>query len=342
MLPSSKSLLGLSSVSDGVFVYNDSNLTKVMSNISNKTSLQEAQRNTLADNFVVLGILTIPIVLLGFIGALLFLYKLKKDSKQRRSVKALFVNLCVSTMVFCIFSGPFQALTYITQNNNFLASPTNDAICQINAFMNVATIYIVVLCHAAIAANRYFVIVFHDRPTIQNSKSLLIILLTSPWLITVLITIFPFFQLGGTYGYSELVHKCSFLKRDKFFLFACRIISAGFALTVIFCSYFAICLKVTRRTRQRFSVLYRQSNVVLDTSTLPQSSLATLRRMRKEVRVARSTFITCLAFVVCFLPATIHAFTVKNPTDLQGTFGMTLILLQWIGNFILFEASEKP
>ncbi|OQV25758.1 hypothetical protein BV898_00686 [Hypsibius exemplaris] len=298
-----------------------------MSQNDTNASVINRQNNSSSENdsysSVAFGIVTIPIVIVGFIGCILFLFVLYKDTKQRHSVRACFLNLCLSSLFFCIFSGPFQILTYITQDRNFLADPANDFWCQFSAFTNVALIYVVVLCHAAIAVNRYCVIIFYKRVRILKSKILLSILLVSPWFITIVIYIFPLFHLGASYGFGgNPVYKCSFQKREKAFLMASRAITTGSAVILICASYLAIWVKVTMNSR-------RPNCVGID--CIPPAAPKTLRQINKEVRVAKSTFITCLVFIIFFLPSTVQAFVIKNPANLQLVPGLTLILMQQIG-----------
>jgi hypothetical protein len=312
-----------------------------MNSSFNNTSFGKVPRNEFFS--IVLGILTIPIVIFGLSGALLFLYILKKDTKQRTSVKASFVNLCLSSLVFCIFSGPFQALTYITNTQNFLASPDHDGLCQLNAFLNISCVYIVVLCHASIAANRFLVIFFHDRPGILNSRLLFALLLIIPWAVPVAIYIFPFFHLGGSYGFlaAQPMYKCTFVKREKSYLFLSRTLTTGLALAIIFSAYFAIWLKVITIRSQGWR-LFNRSNTIEDGGVVPRPGPRYLRQMRRDVRVARNTFIACLALVICFLPSTVYVFSVKSTAN---SIGMTLIFLQWLGKFIfslvLYEYCER-
>ena len=310
-----------------------------MNRTNNSLSNTTASSHLTSPLTIVIGAITVPIVLIGLIGSLAFFYVLKHDTtKQRLSVKATFANLALAVFVFCTVSGPYQALTFIKQDRNFLAKPANDMWCQINAFSNVSMVYVVVLCHAAIALNRFCVILFYQRPHILKSRAMLAALLLSPWLVTFAIYVFPFFHLGGTFGYVRFpVYKCSFVDRKPSFLMASRALTTGLALVVICGAYFAIWLKVTVNEPRRAAVIARRSNAVRDRMIrVPVSSVPrALRQMKKEVKVAKSTFVTCLFFVVCFLPSTIQAFVMNNPNGLQSFAGQALITLQWIGNYSL-------
>ncbi|OQV25756.1 hypothetical protein BV898_00684 [Hypsibius exemplaris] len=293
-------------------------------NSTNESFVSRQNNSQSSNSSVALGVVTIPIVIIGFIGCVTFLVVLHNDKKHRQSVKACFLNLCLSSLFFCIFSGPFQILTYITQDRNFLADPANDFWCQFSAFTNVALVYVVVLCHAAIAVNRYCVIIFYKRVRILKSKILLSILLVSPWFITIVIYIFPLFHLGTSYGFvGDPTYKCTFLKREKAFLTASRAITTGVAVVLICASYLAIWVKVTMNSQRRH-------RVVLEDVTSGALAAGTLRQIKKEVRVAKSTCVTCLVFIVCFLPSTIQAFAVRSPGDMKQV-GLILIMLQHAG-----------
>ena len=312
-------------------------------NHTNSTSNSTASKQLKSLFTTVNGGVTVLIVFIGLVGSLAFLYVLKHDTtKQRLSVKATFANLALAVIVFCTISGPYQALTFIARDQNFLAKPANDMWCQINAFSNVSMIYVVVLCHAAIALNRLCVILFYQRPHILNSRALLAALLLSPWLATFTIYAFPFFHLGATYGYNRFpFSKCSFVERDQAFLISSRALTTGLALVVICGAYFVIWLKVTVNEPRRCAMIARWSNAVRDSPLGPQvpTPPRALRQWNKEVKVAKSTFMTCLFFVVCFLPSTTLAFVVSKSSELRSLTGEALLTLQWIGEFSSYQSS---
>ena len=65
--------------------------------------------------------------------------------------------------------------------------------------------------------------------------------------------------------------------------------------------------------------------------SLAQINTGNSRRMRKEIQVTQSVFITCLSFVMCYLPNTVYAIMVYRPQQIDAEPNLVTQLLLWIG-----------
>jgi 7 transmembrane receptor (rhodopsin family) len=263
------------------------------------------------------GISFIPISIIGTVGSILCLLTICcQKSNVRSTIDPLFINLAICTLIFSVFCCPFHAYSSLVGWPNFLITPTFFPLCQTIGFMYLETMAADRLMHAAIALQRFIVIVLSDRCAWLKSKFCTMVLLVAPWLMAAVVYVFPFFHLGGEYDYNFDFGRCGYTRvhsmryhqflRSFFFFFS--------SAAIVVC-YLGIVLKLAASHRK----------------VIQNPSAVRSLKMKREIGVTKIAFILCVLFTVCFLPATIHAFVAKSSAELFSPLGSGLVILLMFG-----------
>ncbi|XP_055350753.1 uncharacterized protein LOC129597292 [Paramacrobiotus metropolitanus] len=289
------------------------------------------------------GVMSIPLELVGIIGSIVFLHELHQNTKNRTSASAMFVNLCLATLLQTAVTSPLQTYTFLTGVPNGLSRPERAGLCKGVAFIYLVSVKAVILCQASIALNRLFFVIFVTRFPILQSRPVIISLLAFPWLISVLSHCLPLFNVGGAYGYSVLTNKCSYIRNEGAVMHFQRSFVTVLALFIIVVSYTAVSVKIFHVQHRLLKIrpLHREEIATTNMASINSTgngSLATvgnpkaLRQMRREIRAAKIALLSSSVFVACYLPTTLLSFVSgNNRRELLSPLGMSLLMVQSIG-----------
>ncbi|XP_055353230.1 melatonin receptor type 1A-like [Paramacrobiotus metropolitanus] len=275
----------------------------------------------------VFGIITIPISLVGTAGSIGCLGFIRTHAKQQSSsTNALYINLSIATLLFCGIVCPVHAYTQLAQQASSFAQPTYLAksACSFIGFFYFWTLTASAYSHSAIAANRLFIVVLQKSKL--SSTSTTVFLIAASWFIAGMTFMWPLLRLGGTYGFSTESMKCTFSSlTSPEFVISYKVLYGFVPVIIMVICYAAVFCKVAISSRKlRKNPAVNQAGALL----MPVNH----RRQRNaERKITQIAFITCVGFIVCYVPSAIFGFVVKARAALQSPMGMALVFLMWIG-----------
>lgn len=123
--------------------------------------------------------------------------------KASNSTTAFIVNLCVSDMLFCGFTMPLTALTFLNRNWYY-----GDILCKIFALIKFSNGLVSVFTVITIAVNRYVLIIYPQSYEKIYRKRNTLMLIISLWLFSFLLIFLPLFNVWGTLIFDPKVGDC--------------------------------------------------------------------------------------------------------------------------------------
>ena len=124
---------------------------------------------------------------ISFIANFLVCYVIIKNKRFRSVTYALIANLSVSDLMITIFNIPFNLMRFTMRDWIF-----GEFICKLTSLTLMCAIYVSTFTMAAIALDRYLVILYPLRPRLTFSAGIVIVVVT--WVIGVLMSLpFPMF-----------------------------------------------------------------------------------------------------------------------------------------------------
>lgn len=247
--------------------------------------------------------------IVGIIGNFVSILALSRSKRLRNPTTAFIVNLCVADLLFCCFSMPLSAITFIEKN-----WPYGDFLCQLFPLVRYSNGAVSLFSVIAITVNRYILIV-HPKiyPTVYTKRNMAI-MISLIWLTSVLLLLPPLLGVWGTLGYDPYVGTCTILQKNGFSP-KMPIYITGFALTSIIFAFcylriYVVVRNASKKTRREednknfsklsftsrnglFSRSYRHSEM---DDTLGQ------HRTKHELRVLKVMLVIFLVFILCYFP----------------------------------------
>ncbi|OQV21948.1 hypothetical protein BV898_04160 [Hypsibius exemplaris] len=317
---------------------------KVFSNLS--VLLPPNSSSNSVPVYEVYGIITIPIGVVGFIGSLLCVWTIWRSRqhhptqhKSSSNSNILFLNMSLSSLLFCGIVCPFHAYAQITQLRSTLAQRADDSLCQFIAFAYFTTLTASSYAHVTIALNRFFAVILSGTAHgMFQSKRFTVFMMALSWMVAGATFAPPLFRSFKTvsYGFSEESMKCTFTSLgNSVYVIAYKVVYAWIPFLIMVLCYACIFLKLKlskKRIRHQNQPIesIQQSN-----GGNPRVAVMKLirqrRSMRGEIRVTKIAFITCASFLACYVPNTLFGFAVKTRKELQSPLGIALVMLWWVG-----------
>ncbi|OWA50750.1 hypothetical protein BV898_15256 [Hypsibius exemplaris] len=267
---------------------------------------------------VVSAILLIPV---GVVGAVVCLTTILAVRKQNRgsSVDAFFISINVYVLILSGFFCPLAAYSTLAGHVNLLTTDRFQPLCRTLAFAYIVTIQTDAFTHAAVAVHRFFAVILqnttYQRVQWFRSKQCTTILVLIPWLISLLIGVWPLFHLGAEFGYGLYYTRCGTVKilalsyyqflRSFFFFFSCALIAICYM--AIFCK------------------------LIVSRGTVHVRPTVGTAKMRREVALTKVAFGLTFVFLVLLLPSVVHALTAKTPAEVYTTLGDVFLMMLELG-----------
>ncbi|XP_055355231.1 5-hydroxytryptamine receptor 1B-like [Paramacrobiotus metropolitanus] len=300
-----------------------------------------------------LGLLLIPLAILGAAGSCLCLLRLLKTRRPRHPASAslisiftpstcsavdlLLANLALTSLLFSLIVAPVHAYTSLS------GTPPSDGVCQMTGFGYLVVVTASPVSHAAIALNRFTVVVLgghRTRPPRRSSAGWWIV---GTWAVSVVVAVWPLLGLGGRYGFSRCVRRCviSTVTSPAYHVFI-RTAPPLSCATIMLAAYAGVLVKIilVRNSLSRKVTFTRQSSGITVSVTDSEGNTTekvhmevrvpagpargTCQRCRrswldhlrgcrgvlgmqpKEVRVTKVALLTCVVFCVFYLPISVH------------------------------------
>ncbi|XP_015917425.2 G-protein coupled receptor moody-like [Parasteatoda tepidariorum] len=261
----------------------------------------------------------IIIAFLGIFENSISILALRKSKELRSPTTAFIVNLCIADLIYCLLT----PITYFRPELN-----QNNTLCRWNTmakyFVSAESVNLMV----AITINRFICVVYPKYYRLLYSLKYLAIQIALTWAYSLTLSLLPFFEGLGRYGYEPKIGLCTILGPSaKTFNYIFVISAFGFPTLA-----FIICYPII------FLVAHNASNRVkqFNLSTTPAMLNATSEEGRgkntsshlddKEMKLLKVMLVILVSFIICYLPITYITMTGKPAPAfiLIARFGINL------------------
>lgn len=252
----------------------------------------------------------IVFTILGTIGNFISILALVRSPRLRNATTAFIVNLCASDLLFCSFSIPLTAVTYIDRKWN-----GSDQLCKVFALIRftngIASIFTVV----AITINRYVLIVYPNIYPFLYTKRKTALMIFFLWFLPLFLLLLPYLEIWGTLRYDPEVGDCGVMdlnnKSPRTFIF---VISSVFPTLLFIACYVRIYFIVSRTVRKVSRVEQRRPTTCASmnditvnvgqrkNSCVSNSNMYINFRERKDFRLLRIILVIFILFVLSTFP----------------------------------------
>lgn len=247
---------------------------------------------------------------LGTIGNFISVLALVRSPRLRNATTAFIVNLCVSDLLFCSFSIPLTAVTYIDRKWN-----GSDQLCKMFAFIRFTNGITSIFTVVAITINRYVLIVYPKIYPFVYTKRKTAIMIFFLWFLPLFLLLLPYLEVWGTLRYDPEVGDCGVMdlnnRSPRTFIF---VVSSVFPTLLFIACYVRIYFIVSRtvrkvsRVEQRRPTTCTSMNDITESfgqrknSCVSNSNLYINFRERKDFRLLRIILVIFILFVLSTFP----------------------------------------
>ncbi|XP_055340075.1 G-protein coupled receptor moody-like [Paramacrobiotus metropolitanus] len=281
-----------------------------------------------------LTIVFVPICCIGVASSITIILISSHVSTQHRPSNAMLINLAVVTLFVCGIVLPL--LIYMS----FLDRVSNPdcILCQSVAFLSYASWCVSAYAHAVLSVDRAFSVGHLGRSkTYQQNIWLNITLIWLTWWISFSLFVFPLFRIGGQYGYSFLMRRCSLVQVTSLAYQMSFLVFAVIVPFAVVCGCYGYVVWRIKRSQQKISG-QRMVRLSTTTSTEPfgkdmvRYARQKAQKMRSELRITKATATTSAVFFVCFLPGSSFGFGAPLLQSLpRGIFPGALLAMAFAG-----------
>ena len=311
-------------------------------NGTNVTLSQECSDRSKPTQFAIVAQIAVYSILLALscLGNLLVMLVVSRTNEIRATVNFFIFNMAVSDLIFTVVNTP-RKITEVASDINriwFLSGVIGSATCKLCYFIQDACTTVSMLTLVAIAADRYYAIVFPMRSGVITSKIRKVIVI-SIWIIAMASNFpnFYAFRIRRSIQ-NENLYQCLFMWDHK----------KGLAYFLTNSALLFILPLVT------MMVIYSIILVTLRRRKIPgslESSRARRHKERRNRRVLKMVLAVLLAFLVCWLPVNIYVYMnyfglrQQSTCDVEDTVLVVTLFLAFtnaaINPFIYFAFSEN-
>lgn len=252
----------------------------------------------------------IVFTIIGTTGNFISILALLRSKRLRNATTAFIVNLCLSDLLFCSFSIPLTAVTYVDKKWN-----GSDELCKLFTLLKFSNGIVSIFTVVAITMNRYILIVYPKiYPTFyqRRNTALMIFFL---WFLPLFLLFLPYLELWGKLGYDPEVGDCGVMslhgKSPKTFIFLVATILPSVLFIACYVKIYFVVSKSVRkvsRIEQRVVGVCSCGNGKKEIVRLRKNSCACKAdiyvhfRDKKEFRLLRIVFVIFVFFVFSTFP----------------------------------------
>ncbi|XP_071944065.1 octopamine receptor beta-2R-like [Antedon mediterranea] len=285
---------------------------------------------------IILSILCV----VGLFGNLLTIVAIVRTNKLRITGNYFLVNLALADIIVCVIIEPFYLLTLISDRWPF----SSKTFCVILAAMAIIALVSSVLNLLAIAVNRYFCIVQNQRYATLYTTCRSIFYCVMIW-VGSFILVLPAGSAIDVFGYNEYLVACGIKATNDSWIYQIitMLIMFAFSMMTFFFCYYKICKTVqmsSRRSRRRKNSTTSQVSVASSVRTLHklQRNLSKyMKKQNREIKVAKTSFIILITFMICWTPAVLQVVFDRNhsaPSVLVHAFALLSLANSSVNPFI--------
>lgn len=319
------------------------NLSKIQEH--NKTIFSEYPKDLLCFG----AICFILFAIIGVLGNFVSILALSKCTRLRNATTAFIVNLCIADFLFCSFSMPLSALTFIQENWYY-----GDVLCKLFPLVRYSNGAVSLFSVIAITINRYILIVHPESyPKVYTKRNMAIMIVTI-WITSFLLLLPPLLGVWGTLGLDPDVGTCTILtlneKSPKMFLY---IFAFGLPSVIfIFCyvRIFFVVRKTSRKSQRiedkvasrGISFIGRKGLVSKHYRHSEMTATCEEHRDRTELRVLRVMLVIFILFLVCYFPVSfVKIFHKEHKLHYMNVLGYLGVYFSNIINPVIYIVMSK-
>ncbi|OQV17896.1 hypothetical protein BV898_08025 [Hypsibius exemplaris] len=248
------------------------------------------------------------------------------------SFHILFISLTVASVFVCGVTLPVSSYNLVTGGKSWFELPQRSVLCLLDAFLQLTAMDTALFTHGFIAVNRLLAAFTYPQRHPTGSKVLTVVFVVLSWLLPVILYAFPLFHVGGGFSYSHNTNRCTLVEHQHSLIYwhLTKVLHffLPFALMTICYATILVRVMTSNRRVQQQDVRKMMPVVMLPISN---SNSAHNHRIRKEIQVTKAVFLTCLTFILCYLPNTVSAILVELPQQIDAEPAMVTQMLVWFG-----------
>ncbi|XP_022252657.1 G-protein coupled receptor moody-like [Limulus polyphemus] len=259
--------------------------------------------------------------IIGIPGNLISIGALARSPRLRNATTTFIINLCVADAIFCAFSIPLSASTFLRRK-----WVHGDALCVLFPLIRYSNVAVSLLSVVAITVNRYVLIVHPQKYKSIYKKHWIAIMVAAIWLFSFICLLPPLLNVWGKFGFDPTVGTCTILKVNgrspKVFLYVFAFVLPSVAFVICYSRIFCVVRKAHKNIKERPDntrteggpksprILLQQ----LREKFHPSSEFSGKRKkeLTKDIRLLRMILVIFFTFVICYLPVTIIKITRKE------------------------------
>lgn len=127
--------------------------------------------------------------------------------RLRNATTAFIPNLCVADLLFCCLTMPMSALTFLERDWNY-----GTTLCRLFPLVRYSNGAVSLFSVIAITVNRYVLIVHPKIYGAMYSARSVAVMIVLMWACSLVLLMFPLFEVWGRFGYDPKVGTCSILQ----------------------------------------------------------------------------------------------------------------------------------
>ncbi|CAL1264777.1 unnamed protein product [Larinioides sclopetarius] len=289
----------------------------------------------------------IVFAVVGVFGNLVSILALSKSQKLRNATTAFIVNLCVADLLFCGFSMPLSALTFLERDWNY-----GEVLCKLFPLVRYSNGAVSLFSVIAITINRYILIVHPKLYRDMYKPRNIGIMIAVMWLAALVSLLFPLFEVWGRLGYDARVGTCTILKLNgsspKVTLYIIAFGLPSMVFLVCYSRIFWVVHQAAKRVRKT-SPDYTTINNLMTFSSMKgvfrknyrhsemNKEKVVLRRNKQELKLLKLIMAIFITFALCYFPVTfVKIFKKEDDLPILNVIGYMGVYFSNIINPVIY------
>nr|XP_042894869.1 G-protein coupled receptor moody isoform X4 [Parasteatoda tepidariorum] len=259
---------------------------------------REQDRSDKQEKYRIAQVVILLISSVGIFANSVSILALRKSKKLRCPTTAFVITLCTADLLFCI-------LTII--NYSILDWNRNHTFCILMTWAKFLVAGESFHLMIGITINRYICVIYPKYYRLIYRKKYLVLQLTLTWIYSFILSILPFFGIGGKYGNYPNSGFCTLLRQYGITVTTAIFISC-FALPIMvfvicYSRIFWVTYKASQHVRKQCN-LYVTPEELNATATSLESQRDDFphRVDAKEMKILKMMLVISVAFLICYFP----------------------------------------
>lgn len=287
--------------------------------------------------------------IVGVFGNFISILALSRCKRLRNATTAFIVNLCIADLLFCSFSMPLSALTFIEKKWLY-----GDVLCKLFPLVRYSNGAVSLFSVIAITLNRYILIVHPKVYPLVYTKRNMAIMISLIWFFSILFLLPPLLGVWGKLGYDPDVGTCTILTEDgkspKMIIYIIAFGLPSIVFPICYIRIYFVVRKASKKTRRRddrivsstisFSSRKRLFSKSYRHSEMRESYVR--HRTKNELRVLRVMLVVFIFFIVCYFPVSfVKIFHKENKLHIFNVLGYLGVYFSNIVNPIIYIVMSR-